>query len=134
MGSHHHGCLLLAINELDKLSDQIHRWSFVFPASVDRLYLSGAIGLDVPFSGGCRVRINDEQARAAYAIAVRVYAGELTTQAGTDELKRVHRLNSSSARDFINDFKCMMSGRVFQRTMNAYATDYFLTHIRPDIM
>ena len=45
------------------------------------------------------MRINDEQARAAYAIAVRVYADELTIQAGTDELKRVHRLNSSSARD-----------------------------------
>jgi 5-methylcytosine-specific restriction enzyme A len=78
------------------------------------------------------VRINDEQARAAYAIAVRVYAGELTIQAGTEELKREHRLNSSSARDFINDFKCMMTGRVFHRTMNAYATDYFLTHIRAE--
>jgi 5-methylcytosine-specific restriction enzyme A len=78
------------------------------------------------------MQISDEQARAAYAIAVRVYAGELTIQAGTDELKRVHRLNSSSARDFINDFKCMMTGRVFHRTMNAYATDYFLSNIRTD--
>lgn len=76
--------------------------------------------------------ITEEQVQAAYSFAKRVRVGEISVQAAATELEHVHGLNSSSARDFMNDFKCMMEGRLFQRTMNAYATDYFLSSIQRD--
>lgn len=76
--------------------------------------------------------ITAAQIRAAYSFAKRVRAGKLAIQAAATDLERVHGLNASSARDFINDFKCMMEGRIFHRTMNAYATDYFLSNIQRD--
>ena len=78
------------------------------------------------------MRITNAQARAAYSIAKRVHGGELTVQGAVTQLERTHGMNPGSARDFVTDFRCMMRGQVFHRTMNAYATEYFLNGIRTD--
>lgn len=75
------------------------------------------------------MEITDDQVIAAEEIASDVYDQAITLSKGAELLHSVHRLNINSARDFINDYRQMMRGRVFQRAMSSFAIDYFLTKI-----
>lgn len=76
------------------------------------------------------MKITDDQIKASEEIASDVYDKKLTATEGAKLLAEVHKLNINSARDFINDYRYMMEGRVFQRAMSAPAIDYFLSRIR----
>ena len=76
------------------------------------------------------MKITDDQVRAAEEIASDVYDKQLTATEGAKLLAEVHGININSARDFINDYRYMMQGRVFQRAMSAPAINYFLSKIR----
>lgn len=78
---------------------------------------------------GLCMKITDDQVRAAEEIASDVYDKQLTATEGSKLLAEVHGININSARDFINDYRYMMQGRVFQRAMSAPAIDYFLSQI-----
>lgn len=75
------------------------------------------------------MKITDDQIRAAEEIASDVYDKQLTATEGAKLLAETHGININSARDFINDYRYMMQGRVFQRAMSAPAIDYFLSRI-----
>ena len=75
------------------------------------------------------MKITDDQVKAAEDIASDVFDKHLTATEGAEILAKVHGLNVNSARDFINDYKYMMHGKLFQRAMSAPAIDYFLTRI-----
>jgi 5-methylcytosine-specific restriction protein A len=76
------------------------------------------------------MKITDDQVRAAEEIASDVFDKQLTVADGSAVLANTHGLNINSARDFINDYKYMMHGKLFQRAMSAPAINYFLTKIR----
>ncbi len=76
------------------------------------------------------MKITDDQVRAAEEVASDVYDKQLTATEGAKLLAEVHGININSARDFINDYRYMMQGRVFQRAMSAPAINYFLSRIR----
>ena len=76
------------------------------------------------------MKITDDQVKAAEEVASDVYDKQLTATEGAKLLAEVHGLNINSARDFINDYRYMMEGRVFQRAMSAPAINYFLSRIR----
>jgi predicted restriction endonuclease len=78
------------------------------------------------------LKISEEQIKAAYPVAKRVYAGEISRAAGTRELVRDHGLNSSSAADTISNVRYLLRGERYARTMNKFATDYFLQMIHRD--
>lgn len=73
--------------------------------------------------------ITQNQIEAAYLVASQVFDGRLTTQAGATLLHSVHGLNVNSARDFIRDYRHLLRGEIFHRSMSAPAMDYFLTRI-----
>lgn len=75
------------------------------------------------------MKITDDQVRAAEEIASDVYDKQLTATEGAKLLAETHGVNINSARDFINDYRYMMQGRVFQRAMSSPAIDYFLSKI-----
>ena len=75
------------------------------------------------------MKITDDQVRAAEEVASDVYDKQLTATEGAKLLAETHRININSARDFINDYRYMMQGRVFQRAMSSPAIDYFLSKI-----
>ena len=75
------------------------------------------------------MKITDIQVEAAEEIASDVYDKQLTATEGAKLLAEVHGININSARDFINDYRYMMQGRVFQRAMSAPAINYFLSKI-----
>lgn len=75
------------------------------------------------------MEITNDQIKAAEEIASEVYDKQLTMTEGASILAENHGLNINSARDFINDYKYMMHGKLFQRAMSAPAINYFLTKI-----
>jgi 5-methylcytosine-specific restriction protein A len=76
--------------------------------------------------------ISKSQIEATYAIAKRVYAGELQKAEGAKLLNQQHGMNVGSARFCIEIFQHMLKGLKFTRTINAIATDYYLTNIYND--
>ncbi|MEK7227116.1 MAG: hypothetical protein AAB221_15735, partial [Bacteroidota bacterium] len=53
----------------------------------------------------------------AYEISKKVYENELTLSDGTNQLVS-KGMNESSARDYIYDFRYLMQGKKFSRTLN----------------
>ncbi|HET8866426.1 MAG TPA: hypothetical protein VFM80_12075, partial [Gracilimonas sp.] len=78
------------------------------------------------------MKITEKQTHQAYNISKAVYLGEISFQDGRSQLADKHSMNPNSAADFINNFKCMMDGKRFTRTLNAYSTKYFLENIKLD--
>ena len=78
------------------------------------------------------MKISDETSAAAYQAAKRVYQGHLNREEYLDLLESHHSMNRNSAADYLNTFTCMIEGRRYTRTNNAFATDYYLTHIHED--
>src|SRR2546425_8716669 len=77
-------------------------------------------------------KISKEAVRAAYDVAKRIYEHELSGPQGLAILEREYGLNRNSAETYIHDYDCMIQGRLFTRTLNAYATKYYLTRFLED--
>lgn len=78
------------------------------------------------------MRITPLQVEASYGVASRVFDHKMTSEAGASELHSAYGLNINSARDFINDYRRMLQGEVFQRAMSAPAIDYYLFKMLED--
>jgi 5-methylcytosine-specific restriction protein A len=76
--------------------------------------------------------ITHEMIHASYDIAKQIYNGEIVQRDGLDALVNNHGMNRNSASDYIHNYKCMLEGRRFPRTSNAYGTEYFLQKIYED--
>lgn len=80
------------------------------------------------------MKITKELAHKAYELSKDVFAkNNIKTQTqAVDELVRKKRMNRNSATDYIQNFKHLMKGQKFSRTLNAYSMDYFLENIYVD--
>lgn len=74
-------------------------------------------------------KISDEASRIAYQAAREVYANRITLQNALPLIP----IKESSARDYIRNYKQMRMGDEYQRTLNAYATEYFLDNIYKEL-
>jgi 5-methylcytosine-specific restriction protein A len=79
------------------------------------------------------MKITKTQIEAIYEVAVKIFADQVTHKAGIKVLQEQHQWNPNSARDYIKGHSLMMKGELFERTMNAPATDYFLSQIAKDL-
>jgi 5-methylcytosine-specific restriction enzyme A len=75
-------------------------------------------------------RIPERQYAAACSFASLVFDGKIRESEGAAALARDFGLNQTSARDYIRDYKSLMKGRVFKRSMSAEAMDHFIEQIR----
>lgn len=78
------------------------------------------------------MKITNEQVIAACDIAGQVFDGKLKAAVGGEILAAGHGLNRTMAMDFINDYRCLLEGRVFQRAMSSGAMRYFMEQIAKD--
>lgn len=78
------------------------------------------------------MKITNEQVIAACDIAGQVFDGRLKAAVGGEILAASQGLNKTTAMDFINDYKYLLEGRVFQRAMSAGAMRYFMQQIAKD--
>lgn len=77
-------------------------------------------------------KIAPQMTAVAYEIAKKVYEGQLGRTEGREEIVRQTGMASGSASDYISDLLYMLEGESYARTLNEYATRYFLEHIRID--
>jgi 5-methylcytosine-specific restriction protein A len=79
-----------------------------------------------------RMEITEEMTREAYAYSKKVYQENIERNDALDHLENNFGMNRNSAADYLYNFQCMMTGKKYSRTNNAYATDYFLKNILAD--
>jgi 5-methylcytosine-specific restriction protein A len=73
--------------------------------------------------------ITNEMIKQSYIIAKRVYNNELSLNEGKSILNEKFEMNKVSAGIYINNFRCLMTGQQYKRTMNRNATKYYLQNI-----
>lgn len=78
------------------------------------------------------MKITNAQVQATYPLAKRVGAGELQLSFAVDELVTSHGMNRGSAQGYVYVVQRLIEGREYRRTINVYATDYFLESIHRD--
>ncbi|GHC65141.1 HNH endonuclease [Ulvibacter litoralis] len=69
-----------------------------------------------------------KQIHIAFEIAKKVYLKEITSSQGADTLAKTG-LKRSSGLDYIYAYSKLLQGILYTRTINAYATDYYLERI-----
>lgn len=78
------------------------------------------------------MKITNDMIHKAYLYAKKVYNNEITRGEAKVEISRVTGMNNGSANDYITVLLAMLKGEEYHRTINAYATRYFLENIRAD--
>lgn len=77
-------------------------------------------------------KITNEMVEYAYLVAKKVNRGELSQPGGASEISNNTGMNKGSAIGYIGAFLAMMEGRCYTRTINLYATKYYLECIGMD--
>lgn len=68
----------------------------------------------------------------AYEIAKRHYAGTLSFTEAYSLISSETGMAANSAKDYVNVLKYMLDGKCYIRTLNTYATEYYIKQIRKD--
>jgi hypothetical protein len=76
--------------------------------------------------------IDDNMIEQVYSYAQMIYDGEITMNDAVEYLCEEYRWKAGSAKDYIHAYCQMKSGGEYQRTINGYATEYFLKNIYED--
>lgn len=74
-------------------------------------------------------KITMEMIQSAYETAKLVYAGSIGLTDGKRAISEATGMGAGSATDYMINFRHMMEGCSYARTMNQAATEYFLEHI-----
>lgn len=77
-------------------------------------------------------KITKEHAQIAYQLAREVYQSSLEESDAVNILVEQHGMNPSSAEMYIATLKHLLEGRKYMRTINAYATEFYIGGIRQD--
>ncbi|MGY8838017.1 MAG: HNH endonuclease [Enterobacterales bacterium] len=77
-------------------------------------------------------KITIENIQAAYELAKQVYNKKLKLDYAVTILVTEEGFNDNSAKDYINDYKCIIEGNVFKRALSATGIDYYLLSIKKD--
>jgi 5-methylcytosine-specific restriction protein A len=73
--------------------------------------------------------ITSKHIHAAYSLAGDVYEGKVAPGIAAARLNAETGLNVGSARDFFVQYRSMLEGAVFKRTLSAEAAEYFLANL-----
>jgi len=68
----------------------------------------------------------------AYDISKNVYEGKLKISERVKLLVGANRMNGGSARDYFYNFRYLMQGKKFSRTLNADSMNYFFENFLKD--
>ncbi len=76
--------------------------------------------------------ILESQIEDAYSKGKAVFEGHMALPDAIRHLVANKSMNESSAKDYVRNLLQMMKGMEYQRTLNSYATEYFLSSILRD--
>lgn len=74
-------------------------------------------------------KITKEQVHLAYELALQVNQKKISREDAIENLVNILNMNSVSAGDYIQSIQKMLKGECYKRTINAYATEYYLEKI-----
>lgn len=77
-------------------------------------------------------KITNTHVEVAYLLGKKVYEQKITISEAADKLSEEYSMNRGSAQGYIYTFLRMMSGEEYRRTINVFATEYFLNGIYAD--
>ena len=78
------------------------------------------------------LKISNEMVERVYEYSKMVYEKKITLAEAKERVNMETGMNQGSAQNHIIDFKCMMNGERYTRTINLYATEYFFKKIYED--
>ena len=78
------------------------------------------------------MKVTIDSIHYAYEIAKQCYSGLLSFTEAYERIATNTGMAPNSAKDYINNLKYMLEGTCYCRTLNTYATKYYLTQIRKD--
>lgn len=108
--------------------DIVEIWSEVYE-SVDRYRYEFLNSVE---EDSMRKTITDEMVISSYEIAKKVYEGKIGRTEGKLEIAQKTGMNEGSAGDFITNFMAMIDGQKYTRTLNTFATRFYLESIKKD--
>jgi len=73
-------------------------------------------------------KTTNEQIHKAFEVAKKIYLNEMSVSEGANELANTG-MKKSSGLDYIYAYSKLIQGKLYTRTINAYATDYYLDRI-----
>jgi len=76
--------------------------------------------------------ISNAMVQCAYDVGKKVYSCSIGRVDGSIEIARQTGMDSGSAQDYITVLLAMLDGTVYKRTINMYATEYYLSNIGTD--
>ncbi len=68
----------------------------------------------------------------AYEVAKQCYSGTLSFTDAYMRISKEKGMVPGSAKDYVNNLKYMLEGKCYTRTLNTYATEYYIKQIRKD--
>lgn len=77
-------------------------------------------------------KITNEQVHQAYLLGKSVAENSISLSDAADRLSESHSMNRGSAYGYIYTVQNLFCGKEYRRTINAYATDYYLKKILHD--
>ena len=75
-----------------------------------------------------RNRISNEMIHSCYEIGKELFEEKIGRSDVDSKLEKIG-INNASGWDYVNNYRYLVSGRVFVRTMNIYGTEYYLQRI-----
>ncbi|MEC3908375.1 HNH endonuclease [Tamlana sp. 2201CG12-4] len=78
------------------------------------------------------MKIPKELIPLAYQLSKKVYENSLSLKEAKSLIVGDNKMNSNSAADYINNFRCLIEGKKFTRTLNAFSMEYFFDNIFKD--
>lgn len=78
------------------------------------------------------MKVPTESIHYAYEIAKCFCAGRLSFTEAYSKIADETGMATNSARDYVNNLRYMLEGKCYTRTLNTYATKYYLTQICKD--
>ncbi|HBU13201.1 MAG TPA: hypothetical protein DEB31_10960, partial [Clostridiales bacterium] len=76
--------------------------------------------------------ISNDEVQFAYAVGKEFCAGKLSRTQGIAEIHEKYGTNKTSASNMLGVIQSMLNGETYKRTINLYATRYFLDKIGED--
>ena len=73
-------------------------------------------------------KISDDMIAKSYEVGKAYYTEKLSLKDGIKQLTKIG-MNSNSAADYVYNYSNLIQGKLFQRTTNTFATDYYLGKI-----
>lgn len=78
------------------------------------------------------MKVTIDSIHYAYEIAKQCYSGLLSFTEAYERIATNTGMAPNSAKDYINNLKYMLEGKCYARTLNTYATRFYIKRIRED--